>query len=238
MVRWRAVSAAALIVLSLIVLYHRWGLPKHAAPSWLLVAWSGTDAPPPLPQLSLPKRRNDIDEAAVWVANASHCTAGPPSSFACSYGRWGLLTPGRPFAGGAAACGLLLGAGVRSILFVGDSYVRHAYEGLLTTLLSDFEWGAVDPAQRTEPHCSGEGQWEERTCFTRVQHEAKACDGALSMRYKEGGWARPADADRGFDAIVWGVGNWNYYYGKHVRRRVSQLPAGCRKARRIASISI
>lgn len=111
------------------------------------------------------------------------------------------------------ACSLLQN---KRLLFCGDSYVRHAYEGLALILTGDYSNGAIPH----DPECADEAQFEEKVCRLRVPHQIHACGVELHLRYDAWCEISPVDATH-YDAIIWGFGNhpvngdYGTFYGVH-----------------------
>jgi hypothetical protein len=105
------------------------------------------------------------------------------------------------------ACNNIKKRGVKKIIFVGDSFVRHAYEAFLNILTGDFLTGAYDSKDQVPPVCIGDGQFEESICRHHVTGGKIVCgDVVVSLYY--GGWPRITDVlPQSPNVIIWGVGN-------------------------------
>jgi hypothetical protein len=94
------------------------------------------------------------------------------------------------------------------MVFVGDSFVRHAYEGLLLVLSGNYEWGAMVEEGREKPECHGEGQFEERTCRHFVAHNKQVCNNEVVLQLVYGAWPtitiQMLDT---YDLVLWGAGS-------------------------------
>ena len=58
------------------------------------------------------------------------------------------------------ACEEIKQRNLRKLCFIGDSYMRHTYEGMLLILSGDYEYGAMDITGRNLAMCEGDGQFE------------------------------------------------------------------------------
>ena len=67
----------------------------------------------------------------------------------------------------------------KRILFCGDSYVRHAYEGLALLLSGDYETGAI----KNDPACTGEALFGEKDCQLKVPPHFEICGVRIELRY-------------------------------------------------------
>lgn len=79
------------------------------------------------------------------------------------------------------ACALLERSGIKSLHFIGDSYVRQVYAATLLTVTGDYELGAVSSSS-----CAGEAQFEDRHCRQFTVKEKTACDGKISFHLVQG----------------------------------------------------
>jgi len=93
----------------------------------------------------------------------------------------------------------------RRILFVGDSYVRHAYVAFILWLSGDYAAGALRADH--DEICEGEGQFEEKVCRGQLSRNVTVpCGVTVALKY--GTWPKPDREDlSNNDYIVWGVGN-------------------------------
>ena len=105
------------------------------------------------------------------------------------------------------ACNLFQRKKIKKIVFVGDSFVRHAFEAFLDILTGDFMSGALSTSDRFPPKCLGEGQFEEANCRQYVSHQKTVCDKTdIGLYY--GHSPRALDVfPSNPDLIIWGVGN-------------------------------
>ena len=108
----------------------------------------------------------------------------------------------------AKLCAALHARKLRRILFCGDSFVRHAFEGFLLILTGDYEHGAV--TNDAERECLGESQFEEKRCRFKVPTHMQVCwvDITLSGHafcHLDAGSQIGAN-----DVVVWGFGNHPY----------------------------
>ena len=107
------------------------------------------DEPPPWAPVTTPY--------AAWARSSSE-TSNKQSGGACpdctpSGLRWSALVP-HP-----KPCTVLAN---KRILFVGDSYVRHAFVAFVLWLSGDHAAGALKPEH--DELCEGAGQFEEKVC--------------------------------------------------------------------------
>lgn len=139
----------------------------------------------------------------------------------------------------AKACGLLQYAGLKTVHFIGDSYVRQIFAAAVITFTGDYQLGAV-----TEPTCSGEAQFEDKNCRKYMITEKTVCGGNISLSHKlhlnfDGACVHTL-CDPG-SLIIWGGGahgispnketRYGVYnaYAYYTRRiRVSELCRSCR----------
>jgi len=98
-------------------------------------------------------------------------------------------------------CKVLAG---KSVLFVGDSFMRHAYVAFVFWLSGDYAAGALK-----SPHdavCEGEGQFEEKVCRHQLLHSVRVCGVLVKLKY--GAWPTISKGDlQNNDYLVWGGGN-------------------------------
>lgn len=95
-------------------------------------------------------------------------------------------------------CGILQN---RSILFCGDSFIRHAYEGMALVLSGDYSHGAIP----NDTFCADEAQFDEKTCRHRVPGQIDtACGVRLALKYSS--WCEVENDGGEYDWIVWGFG--------------------------------
>ena len=94
----------------------------------------------------------------------------------------------------------------RRILFIGDSYIRHAFSAFLSTLSTDYEFGGLADEAHTYPHCAGEGQYNVR-CHGLVPENATLCNGSVFAELRYGAWPIWTERDTRYDTLVWGAGN-------------------------------
>ena len=118
--------------------------------------------------------------------------ANPPYTCTHSHVCYKLLNATEP------ACRAL---NAKRILFCGDSYVRHAYEGLALLLSGDYETGVI----KNDPACAGEAQFEEKDCRHKVPMHFDICGVRIELRYDA--WCEVNANDHMYDWIVWGFGN-------------------------------
>ena len=134
----------------------------------------------------------------------------PPLSYACSPKGYtwqvGSSTV-QPFLTGDNACHKLEKSGLRNIAFVGDSYVRHTFEGLALVLSNDYEMGVLNAEGRQDSECHNEGQFDEKKCREYVMHSITTCNKKVNLHLFEGAWPRITQQHGNFDAIIWGGGN-------------------------------
>ena len=105
--------------------------------------------------------------------------------------------------------------GVKSIRFVGDSFVRHAYQTTLMLLNDNFKDGGLTHCSGLEHwkcpvHCQYAGQLEEKSCrgFVSLHRPGSACGGSVRLSLRYGAVPVPTESDvREYDFVVWGLGN-------------------------------
>jgi hypothetical protein len=85
----------------------------------------------------------------------------------------------------------------KRVLFCGDSYVRHAYEGLVLLLSGDYETGAI----KNDPACAGEALFGEKDCQLKVPPHFEICGVRIELRYN----AQLNIDDHVYDWVVWGT---------------------------------
>jgi len=103
----------------------------------------------------------------------------------------------------------------KSILFVGDSFERHAYVAFVLWLSNNTNTGALKPQHDTK--CEGNGQFEEKVCRNQLAFQRHVCGVSIALKY--GAWPRPSVADlRQYDHIIWGGGN-HPVDGDYVKRK-------------------
>jgi hypothetical protein len=78
-------------------------------------------------------------------------------------------------------------------------------EAVTLVLTTDYEFGAMEEAGRTE-QCKGDRQFEERVCRRYVKHKATMCGGHLMLQLDTGAWPSIGEQHAPFDALFWGVG--------------------------------
>lgn len=120
--------------------------------------------------------------------------------------RWPHATP--------HTCQDLLDKGIHRIIFLGDSYVRHAYIATMMHLSNNYKHGAlkdeyVAAAAANDP-CFYGAQFEEVECRKHLRLENRVCDGHIKL--VRGSWSGmwvPFQGDflNKYDAIVWSGGN-------------------------------
>jgi hypothetical protein len=108
----------------------------------------------------------------------------------------------------ADACNALKTKNLKKIFFVGDSFVRHAYEAFLNILTGNFLTGAYDFNTQVPLMCHADGQFEESTCRHYVSGGKLVCDDSIEVSLSYGAWPRISYLlPQRPDIIVWGVGN-------------------------------
>ena len=142
-----------------------------------------------------------------WAHDPAACTSFPVNMTCTASGHvWNA--DGCALQTSTDACARLAHANIGKLLFVGDSYVRHAYEGMLLMLTGDFSSGALNAGSADEhPECLGDGQFEEVACRHHVKTSDTLCDGHVTVALKYGAAPAPDEDDSQWDVIVWGVGN-------------------------------
>lgn len=155
-----------------------------------------------------------------WVKDQQYC-ANPSSFYTCTPHGWAW----RPDLSNREAhlndkskdasafwepeqgCALLRERGVRRMVMVGDSYMRHAYEGVTMMLSGDYVTGGLNEEGRANESCHGEGQFNEVFCRHLVSHNRTLCKGEVYLeRRTHPSWMRLTQDMGEFDAIVWNGG--------------------------------
>ena len=95
------------------------------------------------------------------------------------------------------------------LLFAGDSFVRHAFQGALILLRLDYEYGGLNGPQEG---CQYNGQFKEKKCrFSILGSDGTgcvqtACAGNVTVRLKYDGAAKVSAEDMAnFDVVYWSV---------------------------------
>lgn len=140
---------------------------------------------------------NNID---LWTRSAN-CIPGA-MSMECTPS--GLIWEGYPtIQSNIDPCAILAG---KRILFVGDSFVRHAFVAFVLWLSDDYTAGALQ-----SPHdidCEGPGQFTEKKCREQLKDTVQVCRGQVSLTIRNGKWPTMlADDISNNDYVVWGGGN-------------------------------
>ena len=140
---------------------------------------------------------NNID---LWTRSAN-CIPGA-MAMACTPS--GLIWEGYPtIQSNMDPCAILAG---KQILFIGDSFVRHAFVAFVLWLSGDYTAGALQ-----SPHdidCEGPGQFAEKKCRAQLKDTVQVCRGQVSYTGRDSAWPTiSADDVSNNDYIVWGAGN-------------------------------
>ena len=153
-------------------------------------------------------RNNDAaaleDAPVAWVKDAAACSKRPHSLYCSPTGFKLSGVPAAPL----HPCAMLKAKGVHSILFAGDSFVRHAYQSTLMLLSGNYKDGGIKCRKKKCPRqCQYAGQLKEKSCRTLVPNQASVCGQGvhgilLSLKY--GGVAIPTESEvRNNDYVVW-----------------------------------
>jgi hypothetical protein len=127
-----------------------------------------------------------------------------PEKYVCSPS--GYLWEGIEYFGMAESCDLLKQRKISRIQFIGDSYIRHAYEAFVNLLINDYERGAYEKSMDVPIECFGEGQFDEKTCRLLIAHQHNVCNGiVITLKPSSSGWFVLEDPRP--DIIIWGLGN-------------------------------
>lgn len=149
----------------------------------------------------------DSCNQGYWFRDPATCSTYP-ANMTCTASGQVWKADGCVLETSSVACARLIDANIRKLLFIGDSYVRHAYEGMLLMLSGDFSKGALIPGTTDEyPDCLDDGQFEELKCRHHVKTNDTLCGGLVTVALKYGAAPAPDEGDSEWDAIVWGVGN-------------------------------
>ena len=100
-------------------------------------------------------------------------------------------------------CDILAG---KTILFVGDSFVRHAFVATALLLSGDYQKGAL---KSDHDHiCEYGGQFEEKVCRLQLEYTRSVCGGAVALRHKYQAWPTITQQELNeVDYVIWGAGN-------------------------------
>ncbi|KAL1515144.1 hypothetical protein AB1Y20_004205 [Prymnesium parvum] len=216
--------------------YEKWVYdPVHCSSS-LSSSSNSNHAPAALPGHSSSSTSSPSSPSSSSPSSSSPSPADAYLPLTCS--PHGYRSPHATERPAASLCAKLLSsrpsAPPRRLLFVGDSFARHAYVGFALALSSDFRAGALRPSHA--PQCEREGQFSEKLCRTQLRRSLSLCGGAVEAAYAgadvmpsygavhcfkrrsygcldgvpDGGannFAVPRTADWArLDAVVWGVG--------------------------------
>jgi hypothetical protein len=95
------------------------------------------------------------------------------------------------------------------LLFAGDSFVRHAFQGALILLRRDYEYGGLNG---TQEGCQYNAQFKEKKCWFSILGSdgtgcvQTACAGNVTVRLKYDGAATVSAEDMAtFDVVYWSV---------------------------------
>jgi hypothetical protein len=101
------------------------------------------------------------------------------------------------------ACDLFREKKIEHLEFVGDSFIRHFYQGFILLLTNDYQRGATTS---DDPSCFDNGQFEEKKCRHATPKSVSLCNGSLSASLTYGTNPIPTEARRN-SMVVWGIGN-------------------------------
>ena len=83
---------------------------------------------------------------------------------------------------GSDVCTLLKSKNISTILFEGDSYMRHLFQAFVITATGNYKDGTLTP--HSPSNCEYDFQFSEKMCSTtRVQDPAEICGGQLSVHH-------------------------------------------------------
>ena len=136
-------------------------------------------------------------------------------------------------------CNILRSTRKRKILFCGDSFIRHAYQGFILLLTQDYSHGGVINDNNNE--CLDEMQFHEKKCRFKIPDTVNACGGEIQISLRNDNWCTPTfDHDLYLnDVVVWGFGNHpvdgnyetrNGIFNVEVSKNVKLLPFCSRKS--------
>jgi len=143
-----------------------------------------------------------IGVLSVWLATAqwTRCT---PSHYTCILLENGFFRYGKS---PRDPCKKLYARNITSILFIGDSYVRHAYQGVAAVLTRNFDDASLVHGAPLE--CRGARQTEFAKCRFHLNTTITACGITLSARIGHTPIPRVYPNDfLEHTVIVWGFGN-------------------------------
>jgi len=141
----------------------------------------------------------------TWEWRPALC-AQRPFSYACSPRKFSFLDNCTlRFFTSEEACNILAQASIQNVEYVGDSFVRQSYQGLLSVLSGDFERGAV--AKESAPTtCTGNYQFF-KPCREHVPMQESRCNASVALTLRYNYWPVVVAKDSRFDLVVWGGGN-------------------------------
>ena len=148
------------------------------------------------------------EATGAWTRDLSYCAR---HAFACTpsglYYKEVRETTER-YNSSEKLCAALEARKLRRILFCGDSFVRHAFEGFLLILTGDYGHGAMtDDAQR---ECVGESQFEEKYCRHKVATHKRVCGVDVTLSGHAFCHLDAGSQIGANDVVVWGFGNHPY----------------------------
>jgi hypothetical protein len=136
-----------------------------------------------------------IPPDAQWAVDET-CSLEPFNDCTPSGRRW-------PHEREETPCAVLSG---KKLLFIGDSFVRHAYVAMTLLLSGDYQKGALRPSH--DQACEYDGQFEENVCRQQLSYSVTTCQGTVTLGLNYGSWPTISQRDlRKFDYIIWGAGN-------------------------------
>lgn len=151
-----------------------------------------------------------VQPSGEWVRDPVKCAPSSPGAVSCTPSGY-TWNRAAAHVQGAAACELLSRGGVRRIFFVGDSFMRHAWQVFLMLLSEDFEFGGTQGGAA----CAGPMQLEEKSCRTAAPYQSNGlCGGSVTGQLYYGAWPLLGkDAienwktlDGNGTVIVWSIG--------------------------------
>lgn len=112
--------------------------------------------------------------------------------------RWGAIKKHNRSVG----CKILKG---KRVLFIGDSFIRHAYTSFVLWLSGNYVNGALIPEH--DPICVGMGQFEEKKCRKQVARSKTICGVEVALQHGTHWEIISLSNISKSDFIVWGNGN-------------------------------
>ncbi|XP_048246336.1 uncharacterized protein LOC124123395 [Haliotis rufescens] len=123
------------------------------------------------------------------------------------------------------ACSILSGS---TILFVGDSLVRHVYTAMVLLVTGNMKDGAMNEnvPQNVRKVCSGMYMFTEKLCRLHLKHQLRSCNGTVNLELKVffsatfGPHLKQRVANINSKSLLFvGIGPHNYFNHKEVQEK-------------------